>query len=631
MPKVKPIKSAILKNYVSEFGDVIFSSDGSIVFCKMYEMQICADKRYIVTQHLKTDKHSRAVNKKNITKSQVQQLVTNTKKSIFSFDLCKALMSNESTDTSGRFIANVVIGTLEFDQPGKIFLLTTEILEKANHSTIVKLFDKSMFILWPNGIRHDDVLLILSDAAPYMVKAASTIKVLYSKIVHITCQAHGIHRVAETIRSNFPKINKLIAKVKQIFLKAPSGILLFKKEAPVSYEYFKVFKQFTILKYSHAYHKTRLGAKKHGADIYPSYDRVRLAKYRCYPENIIISEISASVPLQNLLDHTIKRLWETLDFDDTINYAEEYSELKFICKWGCDGSSGHSEYHQSFHDIETDDTECRQNAITDSSIVLFCIVPLRLTGVIKVSNTRVILWENPTPSSTRYCRPLKFLYAKETKEVTKTEVGRVENEIMKLKSVELNINNSVLCINYTMLMTMVDGKVINTLTESSSQLCYICKCHPTNMNDLDNIKRFVVNEDNVKYGMSSLHAWIKFLELVLHIAYKLESAATTKRTTSEQKKKIEEKKKEIQFRLWNELGIKVDKVFQGRSTSNTGNVARRFFRNTEKVAEITGIDLNLLNRFSTTLTVIFCGYEINYDEFENYAKDTAELYVKHYN
>jgi len=32
---------------------------------------------------------------------------------------------DESTDTSGRFIGNVVTGTLEFDQPGKIFLLTT--------------------------------------------------------------------------------------------------------------------------------------------------------------------------------------------------------------------------------------------------------------------------------------------------------------------------------------------------------------------------------------------------------------------------------------------------------------------------------------------------------------------------
>jgi len=53
MLKVKPIKSAILKNYVSEFGDTIFSSDGSILFCKMGEVQVCADRRYIVTQHLK--------------------------------------------------------------------------------------------------------------------------------------------------------------------------------------------------------------------------------------------------------------------------------------------------------------------------------------------------------------------------------------------------------------------------------------------------------------------------------------------------------------------------------------------------------------------------------------------------
>jgi len=83
-------------------------------------------------------------------------------------------------------------------------------------------------VLWPNGVRQDEVLLFLSDAAPYMVKAASTIKVVYPKIVHITYLAHGIHRVAETIRSNFPKVDKLMSKVKQIFLKAPSRILLFK-------------------------------------------------------------------------------------------------------------------------------------------------------------------------------------------------------------------------------------------------------------------------------------------------------------------------------------------------------------------------------------------------------------------
>lgn len=55
---------------------------------------------------------------------------------------------DETTDSEGRYVANVIIGTLNIDAPGKTYLLTTEVLEKANNSTIVKLFDHSMFILW---------------------------------------------------------------------------------------------------------------------------------------------------------------------------------------------------------------------------------------------------------------------------------------------------------------------------------------------------------------------------------------------------------------------------------------------------------------------------------------------------
>lgn len=98
-----------------------------------------------------------------------------------------------------------------------------------------------------------------------------------------------------------------------------------------------------------SYHKTRLGAKQRGANIYPSYDRIRLAKEKCYPESIEISEDKASVSLQPLLDHTLSRLCKTFEFDNNINFEEVYSEFNFLCKWGCDGSSGHSEYHQTFN------------------------------------------------------------------------------------------------------------------------------------------------------------------------------------------------------------------------------------------------------------------------------------------
>jgi len=97
---------------------------------------------------------------------------------------------DETIDCESRYISNVVIGTLQKYEPGKIFLLTSEELERTNYSTISKIFDKYMHLLWPNGILHDSVLLFLTDAAPYMIKAANSLKALYSKMVYVTCLAH---------------------------------------------------------------------------------------------------------------------------------------------------------------------------------------------------------------------------------------------------------------------------------------------------------------------------------------------------------------------------------------------------------------------------------------------------------
>ena len=62
---------------------------------------------------------------------------------------------------------------------------------------------------------YNNVLLFISDAAPYMVKAGQALSVVYPKMTHFTC-------VAEVVRGNYPKIDLLISSVKKIFLKAPS-------------------------------------------------------------------------------------------------------------------------------------------------------------------------------------------------------------------------------------------------------------------------------------------------------------------------------------------------------------------------------------------------------------------------
>jgi len=168
------------------------------------------------------------------------------------------------------------------------------------------------------------------------------------------------------------------------------------------------------------------------------------------------------------------------------------------------------------------------NVFNDTSVFMFCLVPLKLILHTNL-NEKNILWLNPKPSSTSYCRPIKFFFEKETTNNILKYVKDVENEISNLKQLEIKINDDMVNVRYTMILSMVDGKVINALTNTSSAACFICKCNPTNMNKLNNLHVFKINEDNLKYGLSFLHLWIKFLEWILHISYRLKSAETTKR------------------------------------------------------------------------------------------------------
>jgi len=70
---------------------------------------------------------------------------------------------------------------------------------------------------------------------------------------------------------------------------------------------------------------------------------------------------------------------------------------------------------------------------------------------------------------------------------------------------------------------MIDGKICNILTnQKSSTSCNICGATPKQMNDLKTIKQLRCNEDNYKFGLSTLHCWIRFMECILHISYNID-------------------------------------------------------------------------------------------------------------
>jgi hypothetical protein len=63
-------------------------------------------------------------------------------------------------------------------------------------------------LLWPLGGNDEKVLLMLSDAAPCVVKTGRSLKVFYPNLIHVTRAAHMFNRVAENVREMYPDINK---------------------------------------------------------------------------------------------------------------------------------------------------------------------------------------------------------------------------------------------------------------------------------------------------------------------------------------------------------------------------------------------------------------------------------------
>jgi hypothetical protein len=75
-----------------------------------------------------------------------------------------------------------------------------------------------------HGVHEEKVLILYSDAAAYLLKAATALKVFYPNLIHFTCLAHGLQRVAEEVRAKFSQANNSISMTEKLFLKAPHRV-----------------------------------------------------------------------------------------------------------------------------------------------------------------------------------------------------------------------------------------------------------------------------------------------------------------------------------------------------------------------------------------------------------------------
>ncbi|KAJ8880639.1 hypothetical protein PR048_017109 [Dryococelus australis] len=150
-----------------------------------------------------------------------------------------------------------------------------------------------------------------------------------------------------------------------------------------------------------------------------------------------------------------------------------------------------------------------------------------------------------------------------------------------------------------MLLTMIDGRVLCALTDASTLQSPICK--QTAKGSYSWTVSKPTNEDALKYGISPLHAYIRFLEFILAISYRL--GAESKRRGYKNDPEVHQRREVVLqgLKLKLLMYINPDRPRQGFGSTTDGNSARRFFCDPATASKPTGIDQELKKMFSVII------------------------------
>jgi hypothetical protein len=88
------------------------------------------------------------------------------------------------------FVAKLIVGKLHPEAPSRSFLIFTKLLEHTNHSTVARFVKDGLKVLWPQRVQEEKVLVLDSDAAAYILRTATALKVFlpeYNSFWTATC------------------------------------------------------------------------------------------------------------------------------------------------------------------------------------------------------------------------------------------------------------------------------------------------------------------------------------------------------------------------------------------------------------------------------------------------------------
>lgn len=236
---------------------------------------------------------------------------------------------------------------------------------------------------------------------------------------------------------------------------------------------------------------------------------------------MVIRPSAAEVPVQNLIDHTGNRLFLAIP-EKVAPFLGLPGHFTIVYKWGGDGMSNNAQYKMTF----TEKVDGEIQAYNDSHVFLMCLVPLRVVFNAE-DGTETIVWNNNLPSSVSLCRVIKMIFQKETAEMTKREINNVKEQFNQLSPTMFYIDNHKVIILTKEKLSMVDGKVLNDITDTNSQSCHLCKKSGKALNDpLEEDDDDDDEEDDDSESdyeiLPTLHAYIRTMEHLLNISYKLD-------------------------------------------------------------------------------------------------------------
>ena len=190
------------------------------------------------------------------------------------------------------------------------------------------------------------------------------------------------------------------------------------------------------------------------------------------------------------------------------------------------------------------------------------------------------------------------------------EKEHIENQIKLLLPTRVGVTGQEFFVFHEMLFTMIDGKVCNAITSTSSaQVCYICRASFKEMNTIDGTVKRQVDITSLRFGLSTLHAWIRFFfKYFLHVAYRLDIKKWQARGDDD-RRKVKKRKALIQKKFSSEISLLVGQAKPGGcGTINDGNTARRFFKVPSHSVNITGLSEMLIRRCAVILRTVSSGH-----------------------